>query len=57
VEEIEENGRGELWGLTFLHNIKPSSSIGGTKKLYWMRVLGGLEGFGRFGGFVRIFQI
>jgi len=25
VEEIEENGRGGLRGLTFLHNIKPSS--------------------------------
>jgi len=22
VEEIEENGRGGLWGLTFLHNTK-----------------------------------
>ena len=25
VEEIEKNGRGGLEGLTFLHNIKPSS--------------------------------
>jgi hypothetical protein len=50
VEEIEENGRGGLWGLTFLHDTKPSS-FGGTKKLYWRRVLGG------FGGLIRIFQI
>jgi len=25
VEEIEKNRRGRLWGLTFLHNTKPSS--------------------------------
>jgi len=37
-------------GLTFLHNTKPSS-FGGTKKLYWGRVLGG------FGGLIRIIQI
>jgi len=43
VEEKEENGRGGLWGLTFLHNTK-SSSFGGTKKLYWRRVLGGFGG-------------
>jgi len=39
VEEIKENGRGGLWGLTFLQNTKPSS-FWGTKKLYSMRVLG-----------------
>jgi len=34
--------RGESFGgITFLHNIKPSS-FGGTKKLYWRRVLEGL---------------
>jgi len=37
-------------GLTFLHNTK-LSSFGGTKKLYWGRVLGG------FGGLIRIIQI
>jgi len=42
VEEIEKNGRGGIWGLTFLHNTKPSS-FGGTKKLYWRRVLGGFR--------------
>ena len=37
--------RGESFGgITFLHNIKPSS-FGGTKKLYWRRVLGGFGGF------------
>jgi len=30
-----------LWGFIFLQNIKPSS-FGGTRKLYWMTVLGGL---------------
>jgi len=25
VEEIEKNGRGKLWGLTFLHNTKTST--------------------------------
>jgi hypothetical protein len=43
VEEIEENGREELWGLTFLYNIKPSS-FGGTKKLYWRMIFGGFGG-------------
>jgi len=33
-----------LLAFLFLQNIKPSS-FGGTKKLYWRRVLGGLEGF------------
>jgi len=42
VEEIKENERGGLWGLTFLHNTKPFSFCR-TKKLYWRRVLGGLE--------------
>ena len=37
MKKIEENGRGGLGGLTFLHNTK-LSSFGGTKKLYWMRV-------------------
>jgi len=37
--------RGEGFGaLTFLHNTKPSS-FGGTKKLYWRRVLEGLYEF------------
>jgi len=44
VEEIKKNGRRGLWGLTFLHNTKPSS-FGGIKKLYWRRVFGF---FGRF---------
>ena len=33
-------GRKGFGGLIFLQNIKPSS-FGGTKKLYWRRVLGG----------------
>jgi hypothetical protein len=37
-------GGGALGVLIFLQNIKPSS-FGGTKKLYWRRVLGGLRGF------------
>jgi len=44
VEEIEDIGRKGFRWLIFLQNIKPSS-FGGTKKLYWMRVLGGLGGF------------
>jgi len=44
VEEVEENGRGGLWGLIFLHNTK-LSSFGETQKLYWRRVLGGFGGF------------
>jgi len=36
-----------LGGLTFLHNIKPSS-FGGTKKLYWRRVLESLYKFFKF---------
>jgi len=41
VEEIEDIGRRSFGELIFLQNIKPSSSFGVTKKLYWMRVLGG----------------
>jgi hypothetical protein len=37
-------------GLTFLHDTKPSS-FGGTKKIVLE------EGFGGFGGLIRIFQI
>jgi len=44
VEEIEDIGRRGFGGLIFLQNIKPSS-FGGTKKLYWRRVLEGLGGF------------
>jgi hypothetical protein len=47
MEEIEENVRGGLWGLTFLHKTKPSS-FGGTKKLYWRRVLEDLYEFFKF---------
>ncbi|AES79357.1 hypothetical protein MTR_7g064820 [Medicago truncatula] len=35
---------GRVWGLIFLHNIKPFS-FGGTKALYWRRILSGIEGF------------
>jgi len=44
-EGVSERNRGH-WkeGLIFLQNIKPSS-FGGTKKLYWRRVLGDLGGF------------
>jgi len=40
VEEIEYIRRGgeDFGGLIFLHYTKPSS-FGGTKKLYWRRVL------------------
>jgi len=44
VEEIEDIERRAFGGFIFLQNIKPSS-FGGTKKLYWRRVLGGLGGF------------
>jgi len=47
VEEIAENMRKGFWGLTFLHNTKPSS-FEGTKKLYWRRVSGILEGLYEF---------
>jgi len=49
-EGMEENGEIEnIWrrgfgGFIFLQNIKPSS-FGGTKKLYWRRVLRGLRRF------------
>jgi hypothetical protein len=43
-------GKKSFEGLTFLHNTKPSS-FGGTKKLFWRRVLGG------FRGLIRILQI
>jgi len=44
-EGVSERNSGH-WkeGLIFLQNIKPSS-FGGTKKLYWRRVLGGLGEF------------
>jgi len=44
LEEIEKNGRKELWGLNFLRNTKLFLS-GRTKRLYWMRVLRGFGGF------------
>jgi len=44
VKEIDNFERGRLCGVHFLHNTK-SSSVGGTKKLYWRRVLGSLGGF------------
>jgi hypothetical protein len=44
VEEIEEIGKRGFGRLIFLQNIKPLS-FGGTKKLYWRRVL---EVLGRF---------
>jgi len=50
VEELEYIGRGGFGGLNFLHNTKPSSS-GGTKTLYWKRILGD------FGGIISILQI
>jgi len=40
VEELEENERGVLWGLSFLHNTKPSS-FGGNKNC----IGGGFQGF------------
>jgi len=40
MEEIDDIGRRALGGLIFLQNIK-LSSFGGTKELYWRRVLGG----------------
>jgi len=43
-------GEEDFGGLAYLHNAK-SSSFGGTKKLYWKRVLTG------FGGLIRILQI
>jgi hypothetical protein len=47
VEAIEKNKNGWSWGLTFLHNTK-FSSFGGTKKLYWRRIFGGLYEFFKF---------
>jgi len=40
VEELEENERGVLWGLSFLHSTKPSS-FGGNKNC----IGGGFQGF------------
>ena len=47
MEEIDDIQRGRLWRIIFLHNAK-SSSFGGTQKLYWRRVLGGLHEFFKF---------
>jgi len=44
VEKIENVWRKGFGGLIFLQNIRPSS-FGGTKKLYWTRVFGGLGEF------------
>jgi len=47
VEGIDDIERGRLWGFIFLHNTK-FSSFGRTKKLYWRRVFGDLEGLHEF---------
>jgi len=41
VEEIEDIGSRDFGEFIFLQNIKPSL-FRGTKKLYWMMVLGGM---------------
>jgi len=46
-KKMRKMGGENFGGLTFLDNIKPSS-FEGTKKLYWRRVLGGLEGLYEF---------
>jgi len=49
VEEIKENGREGLWGLTFLHKTKSFLfGVWGTKKLYWRMVFEVLEGLYEF---------